>query len=475
MGNFGVILDCAAIMKRVLGFLDWKDVLRLGQCSVVCREYCDNDKLWEELVRRNFSEVSDDARSQGITWKGTFRFLSIGQVEYAPHHMDSMLVNIKLSEAIALMMADLGEEKGQQSLATLFQFVSVYPTVRLASPKLAAMKEHGVKVLKACGMVDSGKGYMHCPTSNKALMKKSRDQLELELKKLENRKNASTASLVGKLLASPRGYALKVNESRFVVGHCDSIGRRDNMEDDMACEDDLFGVFDGHAGLVTAKMCAIKMYPVFCSAFTMADNWEEVATIAFKQLHQYVLDFNLKSGCTAVVARVTPKKIFTAHAGDSRALLVREDKVIRMTEDHKPNRLTERKRITAAGGKVSRSFFSSVYRIHGELAISRAIGDEEYEKWGLTHDPECGEFVRSDKDLFLVLACDGVFDVLSDKAVADVVKNYGDDVNVAAKNVVDLAYRKNSGDNLSCLVVDLRTEKETSKVDSTEEDRLDYL
>jgi protein phosphatase 1K len=69
-------------------------------------------------------------------------------------------------------------------------------------------------------------------------------------------------------------------------------------------------------------------------------------------------------------------------------------------------------RVVAMGGKVVRTFMSKVYRINGELAISRSIGDLEYSEFGLIHTPECREIDRDENDMFLVLACDGVFDVL---------------------------------------------------------------
>lgn len=72
-----------------------------------------------------------------------------------------------------------------------------------------------------------------------------------------------------------------------------------------------------------------------------------------------------KSGSTAVVAFITPTHIIMANCGDSRAMVVRDDKPFLATEDHKPYLPTERKRISEAGGQVMLS------RVNGSLAVSR--------------------------------------------------------------------------------------------------------
>ncbi|KAF9421833.1 hypothetical protein HW555_002273 [Spodoptera exigua] len=119
------------------------------------------------------------------------------------------------------------------------------------------------------------------------------------------------------------------------------------------------------------------------------------------------------------------KELFVANAGDSRCIICREGKAIDMSIDHKPEDAPELERITKAGGKVSNDG-----RINGGLNLSRAIGDHSYKQnkdlgakeqmitalpdvKTLTIDPE--------KDQFMVLACDGIWNFMSSQDVCDFI------------------------------------------------------
>ena len=78
------------------------------------------------------------------------------------------------------------------------------------------------------------------------------------------------------------------------------------------------------------------------------------------------------TGCTAVVVLITPDHFICANAGDSRSIISRSDKVVALSEDHKPDNLPEKKRIEAAGGFVEEN------RVNGSLNLSRSLGDFEY-------------------------------------------------------------------------------------------------
>lgn len=131
------------------------------------------------------------------------------------------------------------------------------------------------------------------------------------------------------------------------------------------------------------------------------------------------------SGCTAVVALLKENELYVANAGDSRCIICREGKAIDMSIDHKPEDTPEHERITKAGGKVSNDG-----RINGGLNLSRAIGDHSYKQnknlgpkeqmitalpdvKTLTIDPE--------KDQFMVLACDGIWNFMSSQDVCDFI------------------------------------------------------
>eukprot|EP00210_Caulerpa_lentillifera_P007780 g7424.t1 len=129
------------------------------------------------------------------------------------------------------------------------------------------------------------------------------------------------------------------------------------------------------------------------------------------------------AGCTAIVAVITKNSLHVANAGDSRCVLCREGEAIPMSRDHKPTDPDELSRIRTAGGFVFEG------RVNGCLNLSRAIGDLEYkepkdlppEQQIITANPEIKSIQLSPGDQFVLLACDGIWDVLSHQQACDFV------------------------------------------------------
>ncbi len=184
----------------------------------------------------------------------------------------------------------------------------------------------------------------------------------------------------------------------------------------------------------------------------------------------------LTAGCTAVVAVVRGQSLTVANAGDSRAVLCRDGKAVAMSEDHKPNDPIEIARIEKAGGHVN-----GVGRVNGNLNLSRAIGDQQYKlDEGL---PPSAQIITAEPDIrietlaspssganeFLIMACDGVWDVLSNQEAVDFVRERLPDGGARAtpaqlaeicEAVMDRCLspdaQQNGGvgtDNMTCLVV----------------------
>ena len=141
-----------------------------------------------------------------------------------------------------------------------------------------------------------------------------------------------------------------------------------------------------------------------------------------------VLPEEIQAGCTAVVALVKGSKLYVANAGDSRAVLSRQGKAIPLSFDHKPSHPVERKRIESAGGFVSN--MGGMSRVNGNLNLSRAIGDLKYKGNKELHpkhqiitaepDVEGAEILPGDE--FMLLACDGIWDVLTNQEAIDFVR-----------------------------------------------------
>ncbi|TDH66288.1 hypothetical protein CCR75_005855 [Bremia lactucae] len=241
-------------------------------------------------------------------------------------------------------------------------------------------------------------------------------------------------------------------------------GRRPYMEDRFTAIADLngdptqsfYGIFDGHGGDGAAEYCVQAMCQnIIRDPLISKEPIEALKNGFLRTDHEYLeiaTRKNTEDGTTAVVMFTQGKEIFVAHTGDSRAVLVHQSgNVSVLTSDHKPNRPDERRRIQDLGGSV---VFWGVWRVEGILAVSRAIGDRMLKPY-VVAAPEVKQFTRTESDRYVVLASDGVWDILSNDEAAEVVLQYNDP-QLAAQHLMDEAYARGSMDNICVMVIDLR-------------------
>ncbi|XP_016360580.1 protein phosphatase 1G-like [Sinocyclocheilus anshuiensis] len=130
------------------------------------------------------------------------------------------------------------------------------------------------------------------------------------------------------------------------------------------------------------------------------------------------------SGTTAVVALIRGKQLIVANAGDSRCVVSEKGKAVDMSYDHKPEDELELTRIKNAGGKVTMDG-----RVNGGLNLSRAIGDHFYkrnkalppEEQMISALPDVKVLTLNEDHEFMVIACDGIWNVMSSQEVLDFV------------------------------------------------------
>ncbi|KAI3967008.1 hypothetical protein MKW92_046135 [Papaver armeniacum] len=220
---------------------------------------------------------------------------------------------------------------------------------------------------------------------------------------------------------------------------------------------------------------------------------------------------NLDSGSTATVVLIADGQILVANIGDSKALLcsekfqsakeikatllklyrrrrrngsispIRKDgnnkqisydgmkhlAVKELTTDHHPDRDDERSRVEAAGGYVVE--WNGVYRVNGELAVSRAIGDVSFRSYGVISAPEVTDWQSlTINDSYLVAASDGVFEKMTTQDVCDLLSGVhmqgSENPEIIsscmyswADCIVNTAFEEGSMDNLAAVVVPLRS------------------
>lgn len=257
----------------------------------------------------------------------------------------------------------------------------------------------------------------------------------------------------------------------------------------------LFAVLDGHGGSAVSRFAARHLAEELQEEMD-AWGWEEEEArtggieCAFLGMDRRLRkSFSAQAvnacGSTCVAALVWPLsesdcnsnsgslKVAIANLGDSRGLVVRRQEecsleLLGETEDHKPSLPRETARVQAAGGSVTAGGpWQGPARVDGILAVSRAFGDFLLkgnsalapERQKVSAVPDITEINCKAGDL-IVLASDGVFDVLSSAEVAKLVcqtLREADlcDVHAAARAVVQEATLRKTLDNATCVVVEL--------------------
>nr|XP_005907410.1 PREDICTED: protein phosphatase 1F [Bos mutus] len=164
----------------------------------------------------------------------------------------------------------------------------------------------------------------------------------------------------------------------------------------------------------------------------------------------------LQSGTTGVCALIAGNTLHVAWLGDSQVLLVRQGQAVKLMEPHRPERQDEKDRIEALGGFVSHM---DCWRVNGTLAVSRAIGDV-FQKPYVSGEADAASWELTGSEDYLLLACDGFFDVGPHQEVASLVRSQlagpqGSGLRVA-EELVAAARERGSHDNITVVVVFLR-------------------
>lgn len=162
----------------------------------------------------------------------------------------------------------------------------------------------------------------------------------------------------------------------------------------------------------------------------------------------------LHDGSTGICAVIRDSKLLVANVGDCRCLVISGGKPIQMSVDQKPTNPEEQKRIASLGGTVVNCM--GVARVNRVLAVSRAFGNRTLRSV-IRPDAEMMQRDLSKEDEYLVMASDGLWDVLKNKDVSDVCNTHTSKGNPQqiADELVHLALGRGSMDNVTCVVVRL--------------------
>ncbi|KAG5928547.1 hypothetical protein E4U42_000464 [Claviceps africana] len=334
-----------------------------------------------------------------------------------------------------------------------------------------------------------------------------------------------THAFLYNFLATPSFYADSLIKPKLDKDVSDGSGK-EMVESDNG----YFAIFDGHAGTFAADWCGKKLHLILEEIIRKNPNAPipELLDQTFTSVDAQLEKLPLKnSGCTAAIAllrwedRITTDKpaptipsksappkpheacitdkekivsasppvrtassssleasshtkrkastvrqrvLYTANVGDARIILCRGGKALRLSYDHKGSDENEGKRITNAGGLILNN------RVNGVLAVTRALGDVYLKQLVTGHPYTTETVIQYDLDEFIIIACDGLWDVCSDQDAVDLVRDVHDPIS-ASKQLVDYALSRSSTDNLSCMIVRLMNETSATAQAKTTSDK----
>lgn len=266
------------------------------------------------------------------------------------------------------------------------------------------------------------------------------------------------------------------------AGWADDQGRRNEMEDGFVFVDmfggrpssAFFSVYDGHGGRQVVDFITQELHQNVLKELRKTSSVPDALLQAFQSSDDEMVKRNImSSGCTACCCLLqeegNTRVIYTAHLGDSRAVMSRGGQATRLTSmsDHKATDPLECKRVIEAGGQIIND------RVNGMLAMTRAFGDHLLKMPILPNNvvsnvPDITSTDLSWQDNFVILACDGLWDVMNDQQAVDSVSESMRELTpiarqleaegrsmaeILARMLVEEALARGSNDNISCIVV----------------------
>ncbi|KAH0796834.1 protein phosphatase 2C [Histomonas meleagridis] len=244
-------------------------------------------------------------------------------------------------------------------------------------------------------------------------------------------------------------------------------GIRDNMEDSIVVrnniKDDIstYAVFDGHGGCRTSYFAAFRYVKIVAQYGAFTSNF---VSKCISRINELIQKRNYKDGSTLALVLKKKNKIITAHLGDARILIIKDDGVVRFqTVDHKPEVRAEFERIRDAGSTVVSG------RTKGILGVSRSIGDFAVD--GISSEPVIQEIDLEDDDKWILIACDGVFDVVTNEMIKEIAV-VSENANKFALNIRNNAYAAHSTDNISVIAVDVKYKEDIEQNQRKNEEQI---
>ncbi|CAH0480957.1 unnamed protein product [Peronospora belbahrii] len=311
--------------------------------------------------------------------------------------------------------------------------------------------------LAAMGLVCA---VMEAATDDKKMAEVTKENPE-EITKYINERQEDVQAAAKKNKRSKRALRKRkssVRDGKMVVSTAAVRGDRTYMEDTSyvsSCKR-FAAVYDGHGGAAVSQYLRDQLFSRLAPEIAQLDQEifaetkgesnvmvksrrrQKIATMLRDSVHKLDEEVISKNewkfqGSTVVGVFLFEDVLYSLNVGDSRAVLCRSGDVVELTRDHKPNDPQERARIESLGGRVQWHGYVDAqgepiepygaYRVNGNLAVARAIGDRDSRPF-IIGEAEIRQYdIEYDKDEFIVIASDGLWDVFTSSEVVEFVQD----------------------------------------------------
>ncbi|KAH3758535.1 protein phosphatase 2C [Pelomyxa schiedti] len=219
----------------------------------------------------------------------------------------------------------------------------------------------------------------------------------------------------------------------------------------------FLGVFDGFAGTGASLAAKAKFAPHLHTMITSDSpkpDYSDILTKCFSEVDQQLSDMEYE-GCTCSVVIIWRyegrRYLQAANVGDSSAFLCQGGVSVELTFDHKVTAPEENERLV----KTAKDFEPHQTRISGCVAVARALGTHfmKREGLGIISEPHISPpMCLNSEHQFVIVASDGLWDVMSGQDVCDVLRGVTDAREMASTVISTALRHPKCTDNITVLV-----------------------
>lgn len=253
----------------------------------------------------------------------------------------------------------------------------------------------------------------------------------------------------------------------MIIHSISVIGLRSSNEDHhniiLGRNQILNSIFDGHGGKTVSKYLYENLYKYYInlkpSFIDDKNNFIKYTNAVYNKIQTDLTIDKLKNvrhtGSTALVSIIydNNSKMYVMNCGDCRIIAGNKQNVaFQLSNDHKPGKPYERARLKKLGGKITHDGYD--WRIK-DLSVSRSFGDLDTKPY-ISHIPDVFRYNIKDFKI-IVLACDGLWDVLSNQEVINFITT--NITKLSEKNVLLSQIDKHNSQNIAKLLAEYAIKK----------------